>query len=167
MEAKRKFKLKRRYKTLMWLAYSTIVFFALFLITTIIIRNHSDADWTAPWIVISLMVGLLLPLFLGFILGMYAQFDRQQLQMYMKDIRIYRARKIATTVINYIQEDKIQEAVDLYIKMKYYPERILDDYLYGMLIARAQGSTIEKLQKVGQRKMNEVKEQFDPAKIKL
>ena len=70
-------------------------------------------------------------------------------------------------MINLIQEDKIQEAVDLYISMKYYPESTLDDYLYGMLIARCQGSTIEKLQKVGQRKMDEVKEKFNPAKVEL
>lgn len=167
METTTKFKLKRQYKTLIWLSYSTIAFFALFLTAIIIIRNHSTGDWSAPIIMIPIMCGLILPLFLGLILGSHAQFSRQRLLMYKRDIRVYRARQVATRVINLIQEDKIQEAVDLYISMKYYPEGTLDDYLYGMLIARAQCSTIEKLQKVGQRKMDEVKEKFNPAKVQL
>jgi len=167
METTTKFKLKRRYKILTWLGYSSIVFFVLFLISIIIIRNHSTGDWTAPWIVISLMTGLLLPLFAGMMFTFYAGFSRQRLLIYKKDIRVYRARQVATRVINLIQEDKMQEAVDLYISMKYYPEATLDDYLYGMLISRCQGSTIEKLQKVGQRKMDEVKEKFNPAKVEL
>ena len=167
MEATTKFKLKRRYKTLTWLGYLSLLFFVLFLTTTIIIRNHSEGEWNNPVIIISIMVGLLLPLFMGMLFAFYAGFSRQQLLIYRKDIRVYRARKVATTVINLIQEDKIQEAVDLYISMKYYPESTLDDYLYGMLIARCQGSTVEKLQKVGQRKMDEVKEKFNPAKVEL
>jgi hypothetical protein len=149
----------------MWLAYSTIIFFALYLTTVIIIRNHSVADWNKPIILISLTVGLILPLFMGMIFGMYSQMARQELYSYMNDIRKYRARKVGTAVIDFIQKDMIQEAVDLYITMKYYPEKSLDIYLYGMLIARAQKSDVEKLQKVGKRKMDEIKEQFDPAKI--
>jgi hypothetical protein len=167
MEATTKFKLKRRYKTLTWLGYLSIAFFALFLTSTIIIRNHSTGDWTASWIVISLMVGLLLPLFAGMMFTFYAGFSRQQLVIYKRNIRVYRARKFATTIISLIQEDKIQEAVNLYISNKYYPESTLDDYLYGMLIARCQGSTVEKLHRVGQRKMDEVKEKFDPAKVEF
>jgi hypothetical protein len=167
MEATTKFKLKRQYKTFTWLGYSSIIFFALFLTSIIIIRNHSTGDWTAPWIVISLSTGLIAPLFTGLLFASYAQFSRQRLLLYRKDIRVYRARQVATRVINLIQEDKIQEAVDLYISMKYYPEGTLDDYMYGMLIARAQGSTIEKLQKVGQRKMDEMKEKFNPAQVEL
>ena len=167
MEATRKRQLKKRYKTLMWLGYLCVAFFALFLTTIIIIRSHSTGDWTAPWIVIFLMTGLLLPLFAGLVFGMYANLARNELLSYKRNIQVYRTRKIATTVINYLQEDKVQEAVDLYIKMKYYPERRLDDYLYGMLIARAQGSTIDKLKKVGQRKMDKVKAEFDPAKVEL
>jgi hypothetical protein len=113
------------------------------------------------------MIGLILPLFVGLLFGMYAQFNRQQLYFYKRDIRVYRTRKVATAVINLIQQNKIQEAVDLYISYKSYPEGTLDDYLYGMLIARCQGSDVEKLQKVGQRKMDEVKEKFSPDKIVL
>jgi uncharacterized integral membrane protein len=84
-----------------------VAFFALFLISIIIIRNHSTGDWTAPWIVISLMTGLLLPLFAGMMFTFYAGFSRQRLLIYKKDIRVYRARQVATRVINLIQEDKI------------------------------------------------------------
>jgi hypothetical protein len=167
MEATRKRQLKKRYKTLVWLGYLSVAFFALFLTTTIIIRNHSTGDWSSPTIMIPILVGLLLPLFAGLMFASYSSFTRSDLLRYKYQIQAYRARKVATAVINLIQEDKIQEAVDLYISMKYYPERRLDDYLYGMLIARSQGSTIEKLQKVGQRKMDEVKEEFNPAKVQL
>jgi hypothetical protein len=165
MDAKTKFKLKRRYKTLIWLAYSTIIYFVLFLITTIIVRNHSEGDWSSPYIMIPIMAGLILPLFAGLLLGGHAQFTRQQLYQYKRDIRVYRTRKVATAVISLIQQNKIQEAVDLYISYNSYPEGILDDYMYGMLIARCQGSDVEKLQKVGQRKMDEMKEKFSPDKI--
>jgi hypothetical protein len=167
MDTQTKFRLKKRSKIFTWLGYLSVLFFAVFLTTVLIIRNHSEGDWTAPWIMIPLLAGLMFPLFAGLIFGSLAQFSRQELLTYMRDIRIYRARKVATAVINLLMEDKIQEAVNLYLTLKYYPENVLDDYLYGMLIARAQKSDIEKLQKVGRQKMNDVKERFNPANIKF
>lgn len=165
MDAQTKFKLKRRTKIYSWLGYLSVLFFAIFLTAVLVIRSHSEGDWTAPYIMIPILVGLMLPLFAGLIFGSFAQFTRQRLLEYRKDILTYRARKNAIAVINFILEDKIQEAVEKYITMKTYPEKSLDDYLYGMLIARAQKCDIPRLQKIGESKMNELKKIYNPNDI--
>ena len=167
MEATRKRQLKKRYKTLMWLGYLCVAFFALFLTTIIIVRSHSTGDWTAPWIVIFLMTGLLLPLFAGLVFGMYASLARNELLKYKRNIQVYRARWFAIEAIEYLQDGEIQQAIDEYIKCNWYPEKTLDDYTYGMLIMACHLSKEDKHHKQGLHRINEMKDRFDPAKVEL
>jgi hypothetical protein len=165
MDATTKFKLKRRVKTLRWAAWGCLIFFAIFITTLIIVRNHSTGDWTAPWIVISLCTGLMTPLFAGLVLQMYSSYDSQSLLNYKRQIIAYRARKFAIRAIEFLQQGNVRAAVDEYIKCKRYPEHALDDYVYGMLISAALLTGDEKLKKIGLDKTNKVKEEFDPSKI--
>ena len=167
MEATRKRQLKKRYKTMIWLGYMCVAFFALFLTTIIIIRNHSTGDWTAPWIVILLMTGLLLPLFIGITFGMYASLSRNELLRYKRNIQVYRARKFAVKTIEHLQEGEVQQAIDEYLKCNNYPERLFDNYVYGMLIMACHLSKENKHHKQGIHRINDVKNRFDPAKVEL
>lgn len=167
MEATRKRQLKKRYKTMIWLGYMCVAFFALFLTTIIIIRNHSTGDWTAPWIVILLMTGLLLPLFAGLIFGMYASLARNELFRYKRNIQVYRARKFAVKTIEHLQSGEIQQAIDEYLKSNSYPEKSLDDYVYGMLIMACHLSKEEKLHKQGLMRINKMKDKYDSSKVEL
>jgi uncharacterized membrane protein YoaT (DUF817 family) len=167
MEATKKRQLKKRYKTLIWLGYLSVLFFALFLTTIITIRNHSTGDWSAPIIMIPILVGLLLPLFAGLMFTSYSSFTRSELQRYKFSIQTYRARMFAMRTIEHLQEGELQQAVNEYIKCNWYPDKRLDDYVYGMLIMACQLSKDEKLHKQGLHRINEVKERFDPAKVKL
>jgi len=167
MEATKKRSLKKRYKTFVWLGYSCTIFFVLFLTSTIIIRSHSDADWTAPWIVVTLCTGLMTPLFVGIIFAFYSGIIRQELLNYRKQILIYRARKFACNAIELLQQGETQKAVDEYLKCNRYPERALDDYLYGMLISACIQSPDEKLHNVGMKKFKKLKKDYDPAEIVL
>lgn len=167
MEATRKRQLKRRSKTLMWLAYGCVAFFILFLTTTLIIRSHSTGDWTAPIIMIPILAGLILPLFLGMSLGMYSGLCRSELLRYKRDIQTYRARWFAIRAIEHLQDGEVQQAVNEYIKCNWYPDKSLDDYVYGMIIMACHLSKDEKLHKQGLHRINEVKKRFDPAKVTL
>ena len=165
MDAKKKFKLKRQYKTLMWVGYTCVLLFFIFLVTTLIIRKHSDADWSRPVIMIPLMVTWFLPLFGGMICLMYTGFSRQQLLTYRRDIQVYRARKFAMKTVQHLQDGELQLAINEYTKCDWYPEKSLDDYVYGMLIMACQLSKDEHLHIKGQARIKGIKDRFDPAKI--
>lgn len=167
MEATKKRSLKKRYKTLIWLAYSCIVFFVVFLTTLFIVRSHSTGDWTAPWMVITFCTGLMTPLFLGMIFMFYSGIIRQELLNYRKQILIHRARKFAYNAIELLQQGNTQAAVDEYIKCNRYPERSLDDYVYGMLISACIQSPDEKLHDIGVKRFEKLKKDYDPAKVVL
>jgi hypothetical protein len=164
MEATKKFRLKKQYKTLIWLAYACIIFFAAFLTTVFIIRKHSDADWSKPVILISLLTGLMLPLFMGIVFMTYSSFKRQELLNYRKQILVHRARKFASRTIELLQQGNVRAAVDEYIKCHRYPEHSLDDYVYGMLISACIQSPDEKLHKIGEEKFNKLRDEYDPEK---
>ena len=165
METKRKFKLKRRYKRLIWSAYLSILAFVLYIafIGTIIRTYPNMGDG----INIALMCGIGIILLAGLMFTFYASLTRHELQMYMNDIKIYRARKNAMRVIEYLQEGKIQQAINEYLKANNYPEKALDDYLYGMLIMACEMSDNEKQHTLGTGRINALKKRFSPDKIKL
>jgi len=165
MKASKKFKLKRQYKTLIWVEYMCVLFFFIFLITTLIVRKHSDADWNKPIIMIPLLVAWFLPLFTGVICVTFAQFSRQELLRYKKNIQTYRARWFAIKAIEHLQDGKLQEAIDEYTKCNWYPEKSLDDYVYGMLVMAYYYSKDEGKHKIGIQRVNKLKERFDPNKI--
>jgi hypothetical protein len=98
---------------------------------------------------------------------MSTQFPRQELLTYRKDIQIYRSRKFALKTIEYLQEGKLQQAINEYIKCNWYPEKSLDDYVYGMIIMTCYHSEDENLRKQGINRINKLKERFDPKTIIL
>ena len=65
-----------------------------------------------------------------------------------------------------IEAGEINKAVDLY-KVVHMPEKVLDDMLYCLLITECKHSNDEALKEIGIRKINKLKEVFDPTKIVL
>ena len=165
MEAKKKFRLKRQYKTLMWVGYTCVAFFFLVLIATIVVRAHSDADWNKPVIMLPLVIIWLLPGFTGAFCLIFTGHSQQQLRSYMRDIQVYRARNFAYKTIEYLQDGKLQLAIDEYIKCNWYPEKSLDDYVYGMLIQACYLSNDNELKEKGVKRINNLKDRFNPDKI--
>jgi Zn-dependent membrane protease YugP len=62
MEAKKKFKLKRRYKTFIWVEFSSMLFWVLFFIGLVVVRKNSDGDWSELGIIIPVMLVFISPL---------------------------------------------------------------------------------------------------------
>jgi hypothetical protein len=162
MEAKKKFKLKRQTKLLMQIGYACLIFFAVFLITTIIVRIYSDGDWTKLSIIIPILTGLLGSLMTSGILLIVAGWCQNELLTYKRNIQVYRARKFALNTLQHLQNNELQLAINEYIKCEWYPEKSLDDYVYGMLIMACYHSGDEKLRKQGINRINKIREQFDP-----
>lgn len=167
MEATRKRQLKRRVKTLRWSAWGCVGLFILILASTIILRQHSDADWNKPVIMISILLAITLPLFAGLILTTYSSFTINELLYYRKQIWTYRARKFAGKAIDELLRGNVRPAIDEYIKSGKYPDRTLDDYMYGILVGAAAFSGDEKLKKIGVEKLTKIQEEFHPDKVKL
>lgn len=167
MEAQKKFKLKRQYKTLTWIGYLSILIWILFITVTLIVRKHSDADWQKLGIIIPIMIGLMLPIFTGIACTTYAQFSRQQLLNYKKAIYTYRARKFLLKAIAYIQLGEIQQAIDAYNNTIIRPESSLVDFVYGMIISACYQSTDEKHHNIGIQRMVKVLNYYDPEKVDL
>ncbi len=168
MEANKKYLLKKKAKLFRWLAWGCVIFFVLFLIVLfIIVRSHSNVNWSEPMMTIFVLAGLILPILTGVIFNMYSSFAIQELYTYKKQILIYRARKFASRAINLLLEGKTQEAVNEYLKCKRYPERDLDDYLYGMMIFAFTISTNKKFKDMGKKKIKEILEDFNPNNVDL
>ena len=167
MEATAKRKLKRTAKLYAWLAWGCLGFFILFITIMIIARSQSDADWTKPWILFPILAGCVLPLMGGLILGMFGSIKRQDLYRYRYNIYRYRSRRFARKAILRLQQGKVQEAIDEYLKCKIYPEPTLDDYLYGLLLGSCLLSGEDKLVKKGLNKTDDILSKYDPDKIEI
>mgnify|MGYP005851089757 FL=1 len=167
MKAQKKFRLKRNARLLQWFAWDCLIFFAIFLTTLIVVRSHSDADWNKTIIIVPVLIGLLLPLLTGLFLTMLSTFNRQELLNYKKSILTHRAHRTISNVIVFLQEGKIQEAIDEYLKCRRYPEAILDDYTYGMLLGACLQSSVEKHRKIGLDRTNAIMSKFDSNKVVL
>lgn len=165
MEAQKKFRLKRQYKTLMWVGYISVLLFFVIMIAIIVIKTHSDAQWNVPGLMISLVIIWLLPLFTGMFCLMLTGHYQYQLTSYMKNIQIYRARRFATKTIEHLQFGELQEAINEYTKCNWYPEKSLDDYVYGMLIQACYLSNDNELKEKGIKRINNLKDRFNPDKI--
>ena len=163
MESSKKFRLKRLYKTTSILGWSCLIFFVLFLVSTLIIRTNTEGEWSTT-IGVLIVIGLLGSLMTAMILTFISAGYQRELLQYKYDIKVYRARRFAIKTIEYLQEGEIQKAIDEYIKCNWYPEKSLDDYLYGMLICASYLSKDEKLMK-GAVKFIELKNRFNPDKI--
>jgi hypothetical protein len=165
MEANKKFRLKRLTRLLTQIGYGCLIFFAVFLITTIILRSYSDVDWNKPINFIIIFIGLMGSLMASGILFIIAGGFQHQLLTYKRDIHVYRARNFAWNTIQYLESGELQLAIDEYVKCDWFPEKSLDDYLYGMLIMASYYSEDEKLNKVGAVRINNLKDRFNPDKI--
>lgn len=113
-----------------------------------------------------LMAIILSPIFSGMVMTMIAGNIQRELLQYKFNIKCYRTRNFAVTIINLLQRNKLKEAIDLY-KANKFPEKSLDDYLYGMIIMACYTSTDEKIAEIGIRKITKLKEDFNPSKLKL
>ena len=165
MESSKKFRLKRLYKTTTRLGWSCLIFFVLFLVGTLIIRSNTEGEWGTT-IAVLIAIGLLGSLMTAMIMTFISAGYQRELLQYKHDIKVYRSRKFAAKTMEYLQEGEIQKAIDEYIKCKNYPEKSLDDYLYGMLISACYLSKDEKLMK-GAVKFVELKERYSSDKIIL
>lgn len=165
MEAKKKFRLKRLYKTTTRLGWSCLIFFVLFLVGTLIIRSNTEGEWSTT-IAVLIAIGLLGSLMTAMVMTFISAGYQRELLQYKYNIKAYRARKFAAKTMEYLQEGETRKAINEYIKCKNYPEKSLDDYVYGMLIITCYLSKDEDLMK-GAVKFVELKERFDPNKIVL
>lgn len=163
MDAKKKFRLKRRSKTSIRIAYACLMVFTISLVTIIILGIQTGGEWSQLRLML-IIVGFFLPLLIGMICSMYSAHLQQELRLYMRDIRIYRARKTLMKVIQHLQNDELKSAIDEY-KNSYYPEKTLDDHVYGMVIMACYYSKDEYLHKQGINRIFDIKKRFNPDKI--
>lgn len=166
MTATKKRQLKRRYKTLTWLGYLSILVFALTLTSIIIIRKHSTADWNTPGIILTTLTLLAIPIISGIIIPIYINAARSELLQYKLNIRAYRARMFLCNAIKLLQAGEIELAIKEYRKCNYFPEQRLDDKTYAMLIMACHMSGNEKLV-VHANRIDKLLEYYDPANVKL
>ena len=164
MEANKKFKLKRKCKTLMRLAYFCLAFFFIFLTTAIIIRQHSTADWNNFRTLLILISGIIGPIFIGPLLLIFAGVYQQELYTYLRDIKIYRSRVSASKIIEFLKIGETEKAIEEF-RGNVYPEKKLDDYLYGLIIMSCFDSKDDKLHNKGIQKIQDIKKTFDPEVI--
>lgn len=164
MEAEKKFRLKRRYKTLIRIAYACLIFFAISLVTIIIFRAQIDST-DHQLVVIPIMVILFSVLMGAGILLIVAGGYQNELLAYMRDIRIYRTRKTLMRVIQHLQDDEPKLAIREYLKRNSYPEKDLDNYVYGMIIMTCYNSKNKKLCKQGINRIFDIKKRYEPDKI--
>ena len=90
---------------------------------------------------------------------------QHQLLTYKRNIHVYRVRNFAWNTIQYLESGELQLAIDEYVKCNWYPEKSLDDYVYGMLIMACYHSKDEELREKGIKKINNLKDKFNPDKI--
>ena len=166
MESNEKFKLKRTYKSLVRIGYSCLLFFALSFVALIIYVTNFNPVWdtfTRSMIVTPIIISGLVSAFLLMFSGQYLH----ELYQYRKNIQTYRSRKFANNVINYIQSGEIQLAIDEYRKCKWFPDKFLDDYLYGMVITACFQSNDAKLHQIGVDRIDKLQETFNYQKVIL
>jgi len=166
MESNKKFKLRRKTKILLRLAYSCLAFALVFFIITIVMRNYGNADWNTPSIKILMTLSYFLPFLLSMLSTIFALTPLHELNAYRGAIKNYRARKFATQTIEYLLLSETQLAVDEYLKSSWYPD-VLDNYLYGMLIMACYNSNDQKLHVQGVKRIDIIKETFNTNKINL
>ena len=164
MEASKKFRLKRLTKNLQIIGYSCLIFFVLFLVGSLIIRSNSEGEWSTT-IAILIAIGLLGSLMASGIILIVAGMYQQELKQYKYNIQVYRARNFAYRTIEHLQHGELQQAIDEYIKCNRYPEKSIDDLLYGMLIQACYLSSDDKLKEKGVERINNLKNRFNPDKI--
>ncbi len=155
MEAKKKFKLKRRYKTFIWVEFSSMLFWVLFFIGLVVVRKNSDGDWSELGIIIPVMLVFISPLMIALACASYAALYRQRLLQYKKAIHSYRARRFLIKTIEYLQMNKIHAAINEYNKSKV-REPFIDDIVYGMVISACYSSKESNLIDVGIRNHEKV-----------
>ena len=178
MEAKTKFKLKRQIRIFFTLAWCMVGFFLLY-VTVIgfsgklfgkpladVFASIYGTESKSPIVLLTAIALLVIPIFGGMMFTMLSQFTRQKLYSYKNNIHRYRARKFFHTIMKLIEVGEIQKAVDLY-KVVHMPEKLLDDMLYCLIITECKYANDETLKEIGTRKINKLKEVFDPAKINL
>jgi hypothetical protein len=179
MEAKTKFRLKKQIKTYLTIAWSMLGFFVFYTVLIIcsntlfgqslagVLAKIFGTAINAPVILIVAITILVLPLFGGLMFTMLSQSNRQQLHSYKNAIRLYRIRKTGMQIMELIQAGNIDGAIDIYKKFDLGYDRCLDDYIFGMLLGSCKFSGDEKLLKIFERKINAIKELYNPDKIQL
>jgi len=165
MEATRKRSLKAKAKRYTILAFSFVGFGFLFLIGTIIVRNHVEGQWSTLTAVFA-MCGFLVPVLTGAVIGIASGTFFGELRSYMASIKEYRVRRAFQKCMDYILAGDLPSAMDIYsdyIPVKH-PTR---DYLYSILILLMSKSDDPELQKRGTEKIQGMRGYYDPSKVQL
>jgi hypothetical protein len=179
MDTQTKFKLKKRIRIYLTVAWSMLTLFVLYVAGImssnavfnepigVLFANVLGVTPDNPYVLVGAIAILILPLFTGFFFTMLSSLTRQQLHSYRNHIRLYRTRKFATQILALIQAGNIDAAIDIYKKFDLGYDRQLDDYVYGILLGSCKFSGDAFLQKIFDRKIRALQETYDPNKIQL
>ena len=167
MNVQRKIKLKKRIRIYFILGCCMVGFFMLYAIL-ILFSNKLFSYPLANYM--SLVLGIILivvPFFGGFIFIIMSSFCQQELHSYKNSIRLYRTHKFARQILELIQANDIDKAIDIYIKFDLGFDKRLNDYVYGILLGSCKFSGDKKLKELSEKKITALKELYNPDKVQL
>jgi len=159
MTGKKKRQLKRRLKILMWIAYCSIF---MFLSMILYLTQTNNIDLTDNRFVLFVGTTLTLLPIIAVISSIWSNLINTKLIFRLDLIRKYRARMFAMRTIEFLKENKLQEAIDEFKKCDDYPDKQFENYIYGLIHAACYYSNIEKVNNIGLEKINEIIGRFSP-----
>lgn len=167
MTTERKLRLKKQITLFTTLAWSMVGFFIAYVILIMSANKIFGHPLGTYMPLIVALILLLVPLFGGLLFTMWSSFCRQELIIYRNHIRLYRIRKFARQILELIQAGNVDAAINIYKKFDLGYDRVLDDYVYGILLGSCRFSGDEALKRIFDKKIVKMIETYDPNKIEL
>jgi hypothetical protein len=166
MDFKTKRSLKRKAVRLYKITYILIGFFFLaiaFIVTSTIVFPKPLATYIPPIVAMAILVSF--PF--GALITMYiAQEYLGRRRRYLRDIQRFRARRFFQQILFQIQVmNDLQKAVDIYKAHNLSCEELMDDYLYGILIAECRHAESTHLREIASQKFDKIKATYSTDKI--
>jgi hypothetical protein len=165
MTTQKKFRLKKLiklYSILAWIMLGFFIAYVILIMSANTIFGHPLGYYFATLPAIILLV---IPLFASLFFLMYSSLRRQELIIFRNQIRLYRIRKFARQILELIQAGSIDAAIDIYKKFDLGYDRVLDDYVYGILLGSCRFSGDPALKSIFDKKITKMIETFDPQKV--
>jgi hypothetical protein len=156
------FKEKRKAKTLAKIffiaAYAMVILFAVIevgLFAGIPILSTDTPD-------VIVILASILPLFVGIASGIAGQVYLHERTSYLKNIKRYRQCRFFIQTIKLLHSGNFDTAVDIYQKLV--TDKEFRCFLYPMFITYSLFSEDEKRKEVGETRLNNILESYDPEK---